>query len=83
MWEHSVEPLVNQLKSWFPDRLPTLPVETTLKLVEQTAPTPAERIPSFERFPREAAPKQRDEISEIRPLQIAAAGSAHMHNLRN
>ncbi len=84
MWEHSVEPLVNQLKSWFPDRLPTLPVETTLKLVEQTVPTiTPERIPSFERFPREAAPKQRDEISEIRPLQIAAAGSAHMHNLRN
>ncbi|MBZ9655489.1 glycosyltransferase [Phyllobacterium lublinensis] len=81
-WDHSVEPLVQQLMAWFPDRFAAR--TPALKLVEQTASTALpDRAPAIERLLREPGSRERDDISEIRPLQIAAAGSVNMNNLRD
>ena len=83
-WDRSVEPLVQQLMAWFPDRLATRSPAPGLKLVEQTASTTSpERPPTIERPLREPGPRDRDDITEIRQLQIAAAGSVNMSNLRD
>jgi glycosyltransferase involved in cell wall biosynthesis len=82
-WEQSVGPLVEQLKSWFPDRLATRAIEN-LKLVEPVASLlTTERLPSVERPLREPDVHGRNDLSEIRPLLSAAARSANMNNLRN
>ncbi len=83
-WDRSVEPLVQQLMAWFPDRLSTRSPGAGLKLVEQTSPSVSpDRPQTAERLFREAGPRERDEISEIRQLQLAAAGSVNMNNLRD
>ena len=79
-WELSVEPFVKQLKAWFADRFVSAP-EPELKVVEHAPPASSPRPSTFPRNQRDET--QRDEITEIRPRQIAAAGSANMNNLRN
>ncbi|EJN02793.1 glycosyltransferase [Phyllobacterium sp. YR531] len=82
-WEESVIPLVKQLRSWFPDRLPQSD-EPALKSAEQNAvPVSPSRVPRFEVETIDEDHEDHNEITEIRPLQIAAAGSANMNNLRN
>lgn len=82
-WEESVSPLVKQLKAWFPDRLPQS-VEQAPKVLEQTVvPISTSRIHRVDAEAIDEDQEDRNEITEIRPLQIAAAGSANMNNLRN
>lgn len=82
-WENSVIPLVKQLKTWFPERLPQT-AEPELKRADQTIPTVSSgRFQSLESDLPEEDQEDHNEITEIRPLQIAAAGSANMNNLRN
>ncbi len=82
-WEESVSLLVKQLKAWFPDRLPQS-VEQAPKVLEQTVvPISTSRIYRVDAEAIDEDQEDRNEITEIRPLQIAAAGSANMNNLRN
>ncbi|MHC1551073.1 glycosyltransferase [Phyllobacterium sp. K27] len=82
-WEESVAPLVKQLKAWFPDRLPQS-LEQTPQLLEQAVvPISSSRVHRVEVTTLDEDQEDHNEITEIRPLQIAAAGSANMNNLRN
>ncbi|MGH6860743.1 MAG: glycosyltransferase family 4 protein, partial [Phyllobacterium sp.] len=82
-WEQSVEPLVKQLKGWFADRFPGAAAPEAEPRDQIVPAFSAGRFQPMESLSQAEEPDKRHEINTIRPLQIAAAGSTNLNNLRN